>query len=112
MPQEKTIKFTSIAIIKEVDNSLEIIQTTKENYPENTSTPAELQQEPDTYKASIQNEVILQDSIRSLEGELIISQDQETQDFAIDINGDLIVSHENSDRYTINANGELEYTFN
>lgn len=112
MAQEKTIKFASVAIIKEIDNSLEITQTAKQNYPENTSTPADLVEEPDTYKASIQEEVILQDSIRSLEGELIISQDQETNDFSIDINGNLIVFHENSDRYTINANGELEYTFN
>ena len=47
-----------------------------------------------------------------MEGELIVSLDAETTDYAVDINGDLLVLHDKSHRYSLNNMGELVYTFN
>lgn len=112
MAQEKNIKFASISTVLNIDNSLEVKSFSRDNYPEDVSTPDDFENEPDTFKAELPEEVKIQDSVKAMEGELIISLDNETTDYSVDINGNLLVLHEKSNRYSLNNMGELEYTFN
>ncbi|HNQ20073.1 MAG TPA: hypothetical protein PKI46_03315 [Bacteroidales bacterium] len=112
MAQEKIIRFASISTVKNIDGSLEVNTFTRDNYPEDTSSVNELENEPDVFRAELPDEVKFQDSIKAMEGELIISKDSKTTDLSIDINGDLLILHNKSSRFSINEMGELEYTFN
>ena len=112
MAQERKIKFASIATIEAATGTLRIKSFHRDNYPENTSTVSDFEQEPDTFSAELPVEVKYQDSVKAMEGELIVSLDAETTDYVIDVDGDLLVLHDKSHRYSLNNMGELEYTFN
>jgi hypothetical protein len=112
MAQEKVIKFASISTVKNIDGSLSIKSFTRDNYPEDTSTVNDLENEPDIFSAELCEEVKYQDSVKASEGELIVSKDSQTSDIDIDINGDLLILHNKASRYLINDMGELEYIFN
>ena len=112
MAQERKIKFASIATVQDATGLLTVKSFHRDNYPENTSTVSDFEEEPDTFSAELPIEVKYQDSVKAMEGELIVSLDAETTDYVIDVNGDLLVLHDKSHRYSLNNMGELEYTFN
>lgn len=111
MPQEREISISTISRVKEIDNTSKMEIFFDMNLPDTTSTISEFESEPDVLRCEIPNEVVVQDSVRSLENELIVSK-KENVDLSIDINGNLLLLHEKSSKYKINDLGELEYIFN
>jgi len=111
MAQQRTIKFASVTTVNSL-NELTVNSFSTLNYPDSGSTPIEKQDEPDIYKAEITEEVKRENSVESQEGLLLIALDEELINIDIDINGNLLILHPQSTNFSINADGELEYTFN
>lgn len=110
MAEEKSIKFVTKSTILD-DNSLSSTAFTTVNYPDTIQVANDKLEEPDIYSVELADEVKTQDACSAIEGELITALDVSTANISIDINGNLLILHESSDKYSLNSNGELIYTF-
>lgn len=92
------------------DNSF--VVSVKHNYdlPDTSLNIENLTEELDTLKVEIPEVVKYQDAVKSMEGHLIIKTKDDT-DFSIDIDGSLVILHENAEKYFIDQMGNLIYSF-
>lgn len=110
MAEEKSIKFVTKSTILS-DNSLSSLAFSTVNYPDTTSSTVDKLDEPDIYSVELADEVKTQDAVSAMEGELITALNISKANISIDINGNLLILHESSDKYSLNSDGELIYTF-
>lgn len=110
MAQYKKISISSMSTVLYADNSF--VVDVKHNYdlPDTSLSIENLTEELDTLRAEIPEIVKYQDAVKSMEGQLMIKVKDDV-DFAIDIDGNLVVLHENAGKYFIDQMGNLIYSF-
>lgn len=92
------------------DNSFIVDINHSYDLPDSSATLENLTDEIDTIKVEIPEIVKFQDAVKSMEGHLLIKLKDDVN-FSIDIDGNLVILHELSEKYFIDQMGNLIYSF-
>jgi hypothetical protein len=104
MAQQKTIQFTTTTTVDPNGGLLVLSQINYYWYVGSWSACT-------VHKGEITKEPKTENSVYSLEGNLIIAMEDNLVNCAIDINGNLLILYEYGSDFSINENGELIYSF-
>ena len=93
------------------DNELELVVSSVHTFPTDENNIDEITDELGIYGLELLEEQKINDSNTFQEGELYVNLDLTKNNVVIDKNGDLLIMGENSQKFSLNENGELIYTY-